>query len=125
MYTNGVKAKSPLLQVESLFNVLLLLTFVCCHAGLGSFASEGKLKLEGGRDWLYLIFLLISKDFVKRMKNLKTFPSWIELLLVAVPQVVKPVKIEKIYQLLLMMMMIMMTMMTMMMVANDDNYDDR
>ena len=50
------------------------------------------------------------------MKNLKTFPSRIELLLVAVPQVVKPVEIEKIHQLLIMMMMIMMMMIMMMMI---------
>ena len=124
--TYGVKAKSPLLRVESLSDALLLLTFVC-HA-----ASEGKLKLEeafqGGRGGgtCFTLSTLLQCLFCERNKNLKTFPPRVQLLLVAVPQVVKPVEIEKIHQLLIMMtmmnmtmtmimIMMMMTMMTMMM----------
>ena len=95
-------------------NHLLLLTFVCHDAGHEDIPSEGKPKLEEefqgvGRWWgcwiyslplFFISFLYFFFRYLGRQEDLKTFPPWIKLLLVAVPQVVEPVEVEEIDQLL-------------------------
>ena len=39
-------------------------------------------------------------------RNLKAFPPWIQLLLVAVPQIVEAVEVEEVHQLLIIKMVI-------------------
>ena len=44
--------------------------------------------------------------FFSSKKNLKAFPPWIQLLLVAVPQIVESVEVEEVHQLLIIKMVI-------------------
>ena len=39
--------------------------------------------------------------FFSSKRNLKAFPPWIQLLLVAVPQIVEAVEVEKVHQFLI------------------------
>ena len=49
---------------------------------------------------VFISFLYFFFRYLGRQEDLKTFPPWIKLLLVAVPQVVEPVEVEEIDQLL-------------------------
>ena len=44
--------------------------------------------------------------FLSSKRNLKAFPPWIQLFLVAVPQIVEAVKVEEVHQLLIIKMVI-------------------